>query len=169
MDERSLVASFLSRRKEDDFRKLYRMHTECLFRLAVRLNDGNRDIAEDIVQEAWMRAVQGLPQFRWQSALRTWLCSIVINCCRDHYRKNKTVKDAPEDIEHLLQHTDPAPYRGDLQKALNVLPVGYREVLVLHDLEGYKHEEIGELLGINEGTSRSQLHHARRAMRKLMS
>ncbi|HSU27909.1 MAG TPA: RNA polymerase sigma factor, partial [Chitinophagaceae bacterium] len=93
---------------------------------------------------------------------------IVINCCREYNRKKTYSNTTIEDIENLLGITQNPEMKVDIQKALIELPEGYREVLVLHDIEGYKHEEISTLLGISEGTSKSQLFHARKAIKKLL-
>lgn len=117
---------------------------------------------EDVIQEAWLRAVRGLGEFGWRSSLRTWLSSIVLNCCRERWREQPEVTGldadatAPGGDMHL---------RVDLEAAIAALPPRYRAVLVLHDVEGYTHDEIAERLGVQPGTSKSQLFHARRVLR----
>ena len=120
--------------------------------------------AEDIVQETWARAVSGLAGFRWESALSTWLCGIAIRCFREQSRMRK---------EEPMPEPDPTPasWKGaepdiDLERGIAALAPGYREVLLLHDVHGYSHEEIGNLLGIDPGTSKSQLSRARGALRE---
>jgi RNA polymerase sigma-70 factor, ECF subfamily len=125
-----------------------------------------RQEAEDVVQESWIRAVGGLPRFAWQSSLRTWLCSIVVNCCREVWRASRQ-ELVVEDV-HVGVPADDIAERIDVAAALARLPTGYRAVLVLHDMIGYTHEEIAERLGIEPGTSKSQLSRARRAMRRLL-
>ena len=151
---------------EDAFRALYRRHTPALYAFASRLMGGDTADADDIVQDAWMRAARSLGDFGWRSSLRTWLSSIVLNCCRERWRERPEPADAaPGDV---ASSGDPH-LRMDLEAALAALPQGYRAVLVLHDVEGYTHDEIGERLGIQAGTSKSQLHHARRALRERLS
>lgn len=151
---------------EHAFRALYRRHTPALYAFACRLMGGESSEVEDIIQDAWLRAVRGLGEFGWRSSLRTWLSSIVLNCCRERWRESPEVTgvaaDAPaaEGDLHL---------RMDLEAALAALPPRYRAVLVLHDVEGYTHDEIAERLGIQPGTSKSQLFHARRALRERLS
>ncbi len=166
--EKLLVQAFLQTRSEKLFRELYRKQTPALYRLALQLTSGDILAGEDIIQEMWIRAIRGLAGFRWQSSLKTWLSGIVINCCREHNRKMELSNTTVEDLENLLGITQKPEIRIDIQQALVALPEGYREVLVLHDIEGYKHEEIGVLLGISEGTSKSQLFHARKAIKKLL-
>lgn len=164
--DRELVRAFLRRREETPFRVLYRRHTPALFRVAWRLV-GIRQDAEDIVQETWIRAAEALPRFAWRSSLRTWLVGIVVNLCRELGRARgriSGINHSPEATRHATIETQD---RVDLERAISRLPAGYREVVVLHEIEGYTHKEIGLLLGIDEGTSKSQLHHARDALRGL--
>ncbi len=117
------------------------------------------------MQRTWIRAVEGLSGFGWRSTLSTWLGGIAVNCARELWREGRLGADldAAEGGPRLVppSHED----RIDLDRAIERLPAGYRQVFVLHDVEGYTHEEIGRLLGIDAGTSRSQLSHARRRLR----
>jgi RNA polymerase sigma-70 factor (ECF subfamily) len=163
--DRVLVAQFVTTRDEASFHALYCAHTPALYLLALRLAGRNPAQAEDVVQEAWLRAVRGLEGFRWESSLRTWLSGIVVNCWIEIVRHRRpggaiALSEAPEPA--VL----PSPAGAlDLESFLKELPDGYREVVVLHDMEGYTHEEIGRLLGISAGTSKSQLSRARRTLR----
>lgn len=144
---------------EESFRLLYRRHAPAMFALALRLTSRRAD-AEDALQEAWLRAASALASFGWRSSLRTWLCGVVVNCVREQRRGAPSTAEAVEErvetgIEGAL----------DIQAALRSLAPGYREVIVLHDVMGFTHEEIGELLGIEAGTSKSQLFRARGALR----
>jgi len=168
-DEKKMVNEFLLTKNESHFRQLYRLYTLPLYRLALQLSGGSSSTAEDIIQETWLRAVNQLHGFRWQSTLKTWLSGIAINCCREYNRKENTSNTTIEELENLICNVEQKiENKIDIQRALSVLPHGYREILVLHDVEGYKHKEIGELLGISEGTSKSQLFNARKAMKKLL-
>ena len=128
--------------------------------LATRLlsTRASRD-AEDVVQEAWIRAVSALPRFAWRSSLRTWLCGFVVNCCREIARDSITNIEADDVVQ---ARSGPAV---DIERAIGALPPAAREVFVLHEIYGYTHEEIGGIAGIEPGTSKSQLHHARRMFR----
>lgn len=162
-DDHALVERFLRGRSEDAFRALYRAHTPALYALALRLTGGDRGEAEDLVQESWVRALTALRTFRGQSALRSWLCGVLVNVRRGRMRADWRIIDAP-DAEPLA---DPASNDDaiDLERAVAALPDGARDVYVLHDVHGYTHREIAELLGIVEGTSKSQLNRARYLLR----
>jgi RNA polymerase sigma-70 factor (ECF subfamily) len=127
-----------------------------------------RPDAEDAIQETWIRTVRGLDAFRWQAAFSTWLTGIAVNCARESLRRrSRRNETSTEGVLERLGGPRPEPGRRlDLEEAIAALPDGYRTVLVLHDLEGFTHPEISERLEIAVGTSRSQLHHARRAVRK---
>lgn len=161
------MASFLRSRSERAFSRLYGRHTDALYRFAARLCGRPGPEASDLVQESWVRAVERLDGFRWDSSLRTWLCGIVLNgwreaSRREHRRHALTLVDVP-------QPRDPDPGISDrLTSAISELAPGYREVLILHDVEGFTHAEIARDFGIAEGTSKSQLHRARRALRDLL-
>ncbi len=167
-EDRRLVAAFLAQREEQAFRRLYRRHTPRLYQFALRLVGGSEREAEELVQDTWVRAVERLPDFRWESQLRTWLAGIALNRSRELFRQrskqhNVLSVDALEEncaalVSENFEHID-------LERALAALPQGYREILLLHDVEGYTHQEIGGMLDIEAGTSKSQLHRARRAVR----
>ncbi len=158
------VAAFLRNRDEDGFVRLYRAHTPALFRVVVRLL-GEHSQAEDAVQEAWLRAVGRLSSFRGESSLRTWLTGIAINCCREALRRRSATPPSAREERSVPALAEEAL---DLTRALRSLPEGYREVWVLHDVEGFTHKEVGALLEIAPGTSKSQLFLARRALRRLL-
>jgi RNA polymerase sigma-70 factor (ECF subfamily) len=158
------VRTFIRDRDEDAFRALYRRHTPALFRLALRLSGGDSSAAEDDVQEAWIRAAEGLSGFRFESAFRTWLMGILVNCVRESRRRNARRQALPP-----AEEPSQAPLAGtalDLERAIHGLADGYRQVFVFHDLLGHTHREIASLLGVDEGTSKSQLFLARRALRR---
>ena len=167
-EDRVLVERFLESRSDEAFRALYRRHSGRLYALACRMLGGAERGAEDAIQETWLRAVRGLAAFRRDSALSTWLCGILLNRCREVYRERARSKtEHLESTEEPSAGTSPAlPERLDLALALEKLPDGYREVVVLHDVEGYTHEEIGGILEIEPGTSRSQLSRGREALRR---
>lgn len=169
-EDRELVDAVAGAGDEQAFGLLYDRHTPYLYRLALRLGGGNEPLAADLVHEAWVRAVERLPRFRWQSALRTWLAGFVVTVYREGARRRPEVELLPEHEpagqDHLLTGTWD---RLDLDRAIAALPSGYREVIVLHDVEGYSHAEIGALLGVDIGTSKSQLARARYALRDALA
>lgn len=163
--DRDEVRHFLQKSDEQSFRALYRRHTPYLYQFALRMGQAP-EVAEEVVQEAWVRAVTALPEFRWQSSLRTWLCGIAVNCWREMVRKRVRGKEASLPPPEALPSPAPKPHQKlDLERLVGELPERYREVLVLHDIEGYSHEEIGRLLQIEVGTSKSQLSRARKSLR----
>jgi RNA polymerase sigma-70 factor (ECF subfamily) len=164
--DRELVERVLSRGDESAFRELYRRHAPILFRLAVRLLGGSDPEAADVLQEAWCRAFEGLRRFSGGSSLRTWLAGVVVNCAREHIRARAHSRSLPS--AGLARPTAGTSPEGemDVRRALDALPAGFREVLVLHDVGGYTHEEIALALDIAPGTSKSQLSRARRALRR---
>ena len=153
---------------EAAFRVLHRRYAPRLYRVALRMLATESD-AEDALQEMWMRAVPRLAAFSWRSALPTWLTSILINVCRDVLdRRGRWVS---VELDDEVVPTEP---RGvgeplDLERAVAALPPGCRAVFILHDVEGFTHEEIAEQMGYAVGTSKSQLFRARRALRRLLS
>lgn len=163
--------AFLRRSDEDSFRTLYRFHTPDLYRFVLRILGGRDPEAEEAVQMTWVLAVQRLAGFRWESSLRTWLSGIALNVCREvrrrRTREHATQRAGKGESISTSPRRDPATL--DLEEAVASLPEGYREVLVLHDIEGYTHEEIARLLGIDPGTSKSQLSRARRELRARLS
>jgi RNA polymerase sigma-70 factor, ECF subfamily len=168
MEDRRLVADFIASRSEEAFLRLYRAHTPGLYRIARRVAGREAHEAEDLLQATWIRAAAGLAGFAWQSSLRTWLTGILLHCAREASRRSTRTaggEPATSDIEDG-RATPSHSERLDLERAVAALPEGYREILVLHDIEGYTHGEIAALLGITEGTSKSQLSHARDAVRR---
>lgn len=169
--DRELAGALEAAGDEAAFRELYRRHTPRLYMFVLRMMGGVETEAEDVVQDTWVRAVERLSDFRWEARLSTWLIGIGANCCRDRLRKAGRQRDVGlEQGEHLgAPGRGEAELRIDLERAIALLPAGYREVLLMHDVEGLTHPEIGERLGIAEGTSKSQLFFARRTMRRLLS
>ncbi len=133
---------------------------------------GFEDDVEDVIQITWIRAIERLSEFRWESNLRTWLTGIAINCSREHIRKSSRIRNLPftdaMDFKSAGKIERPID-RIDLEKAIAKLPDGYREVLILHDVKGFTHLEIAAFLKIEEGTSKSQLSRARGAIRSILT
>ena len=157
-----LLLARVRARDEDAFRVLYRRHTPAMYAAAFRLVARRATDADDVVQEAWLRAVRQLHGFRGDSTLRTWLVGIAIRCALESYRRrpNEALTDA--DLPVVLAAAPPL----DLEAAIAALPDGYRQVVVLHDVHGYTHAEIATLLTIDAGTSKSQLSRGRAAIRR---
>lgn len=168
--DRQLAEALLRAGDERAFRELYRRNTPRLYRLLLRLLGGDIRDAEDATQETWIRAVEALERFRWESAFSTWLTGIAIHVGRDALRRRSRGR---EDLWGE-DYDPPGPVvplgeRIDLERAIALLPDGYRAVFVLHDVEGMPHERIADQLDLAIGTSKSQLHRARRALRALLT
>ena len=165
-DDRMLADAVLQGGEELAFRELYRRHTPALYQLALRMLGGSEADAQDVVQETWIRVTLKLGSFRWESSFRTWLIGIGLNMTREVLRRRgrRPTVELDETHEPVARPTRDGD-RVDLERAIEKLPDGSRTVLVLHDIQGFTHEEIGRQLGIAAGTSKSQLFQARRALR----
>lgn len=166
-------AELIQKAREGDataVRALYDRHAPRVFAVVRRIA-GDEHTAQDCAQEAWIRAIDALSTFRGDARFSTWLHRIAVNQALQVVRKNKRRTERREPMPTSIP-VEPEP--GDvllerrLERALDRLPDGMREVLTLHDVEGYTHREIGEMLGIAEGTSKSQLSRARAKMREIL-
>jgi RNA polymerase sigma-70 factor (ECF subfamily) len=169
-DDEKLLVLAAQRGEMEAFSELVRRHQRRAYAVARAIVITHED-AEDAVQDAFLHAYRALHRFLPDQAFGAWLHRIVANASLDITRRRK-VRDADELPETIAsQFRDPAEsaeLRGRLRDALAQLPVRQRSVIVLHDVEGFKHAEIGRLLGIPEGTARSDLHYARSALRRLL-
>lgn len=159
------------------FETLYERHHRRVYSLCLRMV-ANPTEAEDLAQEVFIQLFRKLGSFRGESAFTTWLHRLTVNHVLMHFRKKgvKLEKTTEEgeigEIQDLIQGVGERPRFVDriaLDKAIAELPPGYRTVFVLHDVEGFEHEEIGNLLGVSTGTSKSQLHKARMRLRELLN
>jgi RNA polymerase sigma-70 factor (ECF subfamily) len=154
------------------FEQLYRRHSRRVYAVVWRLAGGHAARAEDLVQEAFIRAWQALPAFRYESAFSTWLHRLAVNTALMELRGRSGAEDRETDDSALgqLPSHDTAGGRMreqlDLERAVATLPERARAVLVLHDIEGWKHEEIAAELGMAVGSSKAQLHRARGLLRQ---
>jgi len=154
------------------FESLYRNHEKRVYGLCLRMvADPSR--AEDLTQEAFVRAWEKLASFQGKSAFSTWLHRLTVNLVLGEIRSRSRRKDSGEGTEELQIVPDPRPTPQpesaiDLEKAIGRLPSQARTVFVLHDVEGYRHSEIADTLGIAIGTSKAHLHRARRILRKAL-
>ena len=172
MDERDLI----SRVRAGDGaaeRALYDGHVDRVYRLAYRLA-GDDDLARDFTQETFIRAFERLQTFRGEAAFSTWLhaiaTSVVLNGLRKvkRFRGRETDLDAGTDVAAAGRIAEP-DLKQRLHQAIDGLPEKYRLVFVMHDVEGYTHEEIGAALGVETGTSKAQLSRARAKLRAALS
>ena len=154
------------------FEELFEAHKGRVYALSLRLvKDPTR--AEDMTQDAFVRAWQKLSTFHGRSSFSTWLHRVAVNVILGKLRSESRSADretAVEDLESLAgARPSNRPDIGiDLEKAITLLPAKARTVFVLHDVEGYRHAEIAELIGIAEGTSKAHLHRARRLLREVL-
>ena len=136
---------------------------------------GTRADAEDLLQEIFLLAYRKLPEFRGDSNVGTWLYRLAMNRCLDHLKSRQTRASgvtSPLDEEVIAGPklvADGGLSRVDLERAIARLPDGARAAFVLHDVEGFQHHEIASILGISEGTSKSQVHKARLKLRALLT
>ena len=155
------------------FERLYRTHANRVYSICTRMS-GSRIRGEELTQDVFVRTWEKLPQFRGESAFSTWLHRLAVNVVLNA-RKVEGKQDArTEDSDVQDERRDEmsrAPLhieRMDLKDAIAKLPEGARKVFVLHDIEGYKHEEIAEMMGITSGGSKAQLHRARLLLREAL-
>jgi len=165
--QRALERALVERAQNNDtlaYEQLYAMHIGRVFALCVRLCS-DRDMAEDLAQESFVLAWRKLASFRGDSAFGSWLYRITTNTVLSYLRKQKPFRNMldVDDIEEQGQ-TEDIGLRISLDDAIAGLPDGARAVFVLYSLEGYTHDEIGELLGIAQGSSKAQLHRARQLL-----
>jgi RNA polymerase sigma-70 factor, ECF subfamily len=150
------------------FERLYRRHVARIHSLVRRMLSDEE--ADETVQDVFVRAWQKLGTFRGEAAFGTWLHRLAINLTLGQREtlgiRRKRFLDSPAALETVPARRGGPETRLDFEKAIERLPDGARQVFVLHDVEGYRHEEIAEMLGLATGTSKSQLHRARMALRQ---
>jgi len=154
------------------FESLYRMNSGRLYGLCLRMT-GSPELAEECVQDAFVSAWRNLRNFRGQSAVGTWLHRIAVNEVLTRQRKDKRREDflsiVDEDTATQWQGDIERPMLAeDLERAIGLLPRGARNVLVLHGIYGYSHEEAASMLGLAVGTCKAQLHRARHLLNERM-
>ena len=159
------------------FEELYRQHAGRLYNLVFRMA-GSAPEADDLLQEVFLQAHRKLGSFRGDSSLATWLYRLGMNHCLDYLRgrqaKMGRATDSFED-DGVPEPAAPAPMipsaisRMDLERAIARLPEGCRAAFLLHDVEGFEHNEVARILGVSEGTSKSQVHKARMKLRAMLS
>jgi RNA polymerase sigma-70 factor (ECF subfamily) len=160
------------------FEQLYRDHASRLYNLAYRMT-GTRADAEDLVQEMFLLAHRKLGSFKGESSLGTWLYRLGVNLCVDYLRsrqhRNTQATASLDDDRERGQQVAAAPTnemtltRLELERAIAELPESYKAAFLLHDVEGFGHAEIGSMLGIAEGTSKSLVHKARLRLRQYLT
>jgi RNA polymerase sigma-70 factor (ECF subfamily) len=169
----SAESELIRRAKRGDltaFEELFRLNQGRIYALCLRMvADPGR--AEDLTQDAFVRAWQKLGSFRAHSAFGTWLHRLTINVVLGDLRSRKRWESRTSDLESTEPTLSARPRRDsvaavDLEQAIAALPTQARSVFVLHDVEGYKHREIADMIGLAEGTCKAHLHRARQLLRK---
>lgn len=158
------------------FERLYRAHVDRVFSVCVRMV-GDRARAEELTQDAFVRAWEKLGTFRGEAQFGTWLhrlaVNVVLNDRETEGRRRDRHDEGIEDMDTIATgDVRPLPVPGlslDLEEAIAALPPGAKKVFVLHDVEGYTHEEIGEMLGVTSGGCKAQLHRARMLLRRMLT
>jgi RNA polymerase sigma-70 factor, ECF subfamily len=159
------------------FEKLYWSHHRRVYSLCLRMTH-NTSEAEDLTQDVFVQVFRKLKTFRGESSFSTWLHRLTVNAVLMHFRKpvvktEQTTEDGTVPLRIASGTENPGKMSVidhiSLAEAIRQLPKGYRTVFILHDVEGYQHEEIGRMLGCAIGTSKSQLHKARLKLRSLLS
>jgi RNA polymerase sigma factor (sigma-70 family) len=153
--------------------RIYKLYSKAMFNVGYRITRSEED-AEDVLQEAFISAFRSLDSYRGDATFGAWLKRIVVNKAINALNKKKH-ESIPDDNEQwdIAEEQSPPEYRDSLtvervKKAIEKLPDGYRTVLSLYLLEGYDHQEIGEILGISESTSKSQLNRAKAKLKELL-
>jgi len=154
------------------FEQLYRQNLGRVFAVCMRMA-GDASLAEELAQDVFVRAWEKLGSFRGESAFSSWLYPLTVNVALSERRSRRrrtarvmATEDPTVFEKAVVRDTPDAGF--DLDKALATLPPGARSVFVLHDVEGYRHEEIARLTGVATGTSKAQLHRARRLLREAL-
>ena len=158
------------------FDEIYQKHYRRVYSICLRMT-GNVAEAEDLTQEVFLQLHRKLKSFRGDAAFTTWLHRLTVNHVLMHFRKRRVRSELTTDDGEMPDQVDPDTINPEampivdqiaLSTAIGKLPPGYRKVFILHDVEGFEHEEIATILSCSSGTSKSQLHKARLKLRKLL-
>jgi RNA polymerase sigma-70 factor (ECF subfamily) len=176
--ETQLIAR-AQRGDEEAFAALYEIHKRRVYSLCLRMT-GDTAEAEDLAQEAFLQLFRKIATFRGESAFSTWLHRLVVNAVLMHLRKKGLQQVPLDDTDNSQEDAVKREYGDDdrrllgsvdrlaLSRAIEQLPPGYRSVFVLHDVEGYEHNEIAQIMDCSVGNSKSQLHKARLKLREAL-
>lgn len=168
--EHELIALCCKGKREAQY-ELYRQYKDWAFNLAYRMVN-NRQEAEDITQMIFVRLFRNIKKFRGDSAFSSWFYRLAVNVCLSHFRSEKKRRHHSSLSElmnlNLATASDHSDLKPFLEEAIQKLPEGYRLVFVLYEIQGYSHREIAAILNVTEGTSKSQLHKARKELKRLL-
>jgi RNA polymerase sigma-70 factor, ECF subfamily len=167
----------LSEVERQTFHELYQAHHHRVYAICLRMTQDTSE-AEDLTQDVFLHLFRTIGSFRGEAAFTTWLHRLTVNLVLMHFRKHKARRKSLSDSGELPVHASAGAYDPMgmrvvdgilLSEVMAKLPNGYREALVLHDIEGLEHKEIALMRGRSEGTSKSQLHKARMILRQLIT
>jgi len=148
----------------EEFEEVYTKYKVKVYSVCYRMM-GTKEDASDITQDVFVKVYKKLNTFKGNSSLSTWIHRITVNLCLDRLRKKKLIP-----LYENISAPSPNPWlKSSIERAIQSLPPGYRAVFILHDVEGLTHYEIAETLGIADGSSKSQLHKARKLLRDKLS
>jgi RNA polymerase sigma-70 factor (ECF subfamily) len=176
--ESQLIAR-AQRGEEEAFAELFESHKRRVYSLCLRMT-GDAAEAEDLTQEAFLQLFRKISTFRGESAFSTWLHRLVVNVVLMHLRKKGLQEISLDETDNSQEEPVKREYGDDdrrllgsveriaLKNAIDELPPGYRAIFVLHDVEGYEHNEIAEIMNCSIGNSKSQLHKARLKLREAL-
>ena len=171
MNEAIDVITLCKQQNAKGQQQLYQLYSRMVMGVCVRYC--NRSDADDMFQEVFIKIFQNIHQYRGDGAIEGWIRRITVNACLQHIKVNKI--NMPIDLvaegdvqthENEIAVTKMAT--EELVAVINQLPVGYKTVFNLYVVEGFSHKEIGEMLGVSEGTSKSQLYHAKNMLKELL-
>jgi RNA polymerase sigma-70 factor (ECF subfamily) len=153
-------------------RELYDAHAGHVYRLIFRLA-GDSDLADDCMQDTFIRVFQRIVEYRGEASIGTWIRKVAASVTLNALRSSKRFRGREVDLEHAeavetAEYGDPQ-VRARLKEAIDALPDHYRLVFIMYDVEGYSHDEISKVLGVNEGTSKARLSRARARLRNALS
>jgi RNA polymerase sigma-70 factor (ECF subfamily) len=178
-DSRSAEATLVARcvaGEAEAFKELYDAHATRLYNLAYRMA-GTAVEAEDLLQEIFLQAFRKLSSYKGESTIGTWLYRLAVNLCLDRLRSRQGRMDRVTVVLDgeggqaggpAVRRIDSVVLRLDLERAIEQLPASYKAAFLLHDVEGFEHHEVGAMLGIAEGTSKSLVHKARLRIRAVL-
>jgi RNA polymerase sigma-70 factor (ECF subfamily) len=163
------------------FERIYRLHSRKVYNLCLRMT-GDRTEAEDLTQDVFLQLFRKIDTFRGESAFSTWLHRMSINIVLMRFRKKPIAQNSLDTITNPEKESSTPPKelggpdlhlngvidRVTLQAAIKELPAGYKAMFILHDIQGYNHDEIAEMFGCSAGNSKSQVHKARMRLRELL-
>ena len=159
------------------FEEIHRRYRRLVYNVALRMTKNAAD-AEDLTQESFVSCFRSVGGFRGEASFATWLYRLAVNQVKMHFRRRKSrpvEQSSDEETRERVsgfarrRSSTRAVERIAIKDAVGALPPGYRAAFILHDVEGYEHEEIARMLGVNSGTSKSQLHRARTKLREMLA